>query len=537
MLDKQTEKIVKYYKGEKYADYLQNLVLNDINNSELPECLKDKKYFFRIDKNLNFDKNNIESFYERYLKSDRQNISNCNNMFKNGAFLRDFTHIVESLNSFVENNQLPYYLSPKLIKFYDDKLMLQKKDLDKFLLSDSRKKINKNEYDTEFLLSKVAKNQMVSKQDLNLKTLNSLIAYLFFCSVIPDNPNITKKELSNKVEYLTVINPALPMELTELIKQGILGNIEETPIRYFKDIVDCFKNSINKECKNKPVKHLVSYYSQTGLNKRFNEDIIYTLQGGDTTFIVVSDGVTNAEIGQGGQVSSIILQKLRNGEKNLKKMLLTLDSLTLSHEEWQIKVKDVIIKILTVINEKVVKEINDLIKSEKLENVKELSIMAATINIVIVTNNWGLIGWLGDSPAYLFRNGKLISLLDEHNSKYETFINRLKGKKNKRFEKEEVLSRVIPFYSINNSYIETEDMATLIQFKNFFLKVNDKFITGSDGIIDNMDGVLKKDKINEFIKCLDNDSNAYDITHKGVNGSDNISCAILTISHKRGKDE
>ncbi len=298
-------------------------------------------------------------------------------MFQNGEFLKDFNHIVEGLDTFAANEQFSFYLDPQLITFYDDKLFLQNKDCNKFLLTERRRKINKKDYNGEFLLSKVAKNQMVAKQDLNNKTLNSLIAYLFFYSVIPSNPYITKQKLVSKIEYLTTINPQLPLELTDLIKNGIAGNIDKTPVRYFGDIVNCFKNSINKQCENKVVEHEISAYTQTGLNKRFNEDIIYTLKHKGSSILVVSDGVTNSDIGQGGLVSSIILSKLRTEESRFKRLFDKLSNLTNSYEEWSNRVESTLIKLLNRINEKIIKEVNNLIQSEEIDDVDNQSIMSA----------------------------------------------------------------------------------------------------------------------------------------------------------------
>ncbi len=163
--------------------------------------------------------------------------------------------------------------------------------------------------------------------------------------------------------------------------------------------------------------------------------------------------------------------------------------------------------------------------------------MSATINISIITNNWGVIGWLGDSPAYVFRNRNLVSLLEEHNNKYENFISNLNGKKVDSLSKDDTLTRVLPYYTIKENQVEESNIENLLQFKNFFLKINDKFVTGSDGIIDNMEGVLKKDKVNELSDYLSDDLSAYEITKKGVKGTDNISCLVLNITNKENQDE
>ena len=515
--------------------YIGNLVSEDLSKQHIPECLLNEPGIAKID--INYNKENFKSFNELFLNSEKGYKQNCKDMYDDGEFSNKFKILVETITTLTEKKEFIYYLDPKELFFFEDKLVFDQNVYDKLVLKGRNKKLDMQNYDKAFLFPKARKKQSVESRDLDNKGINSLIAYLFFVSLIPENQKIANLKLVNHIKYLHLFNDSLPVELKPLLNDAIKGKIDKPAASFFHDIKNCFKNSVNRYADNRVYDLSVSYYSQKGLKKRYNEDTVASIKSTNekSVIMMVADGVSTAEIGNGGMVSAEVLNFFRNREAFLKNELDNLENLSDDFSKWEKESKKVINNVITKVNNSTINKLNNIISEENILRAEEKALMSSTVNIAIVTGNWCVIGWLGDSPAFLSRNNKMIELLNEHNAEQEKFVSYYNDTDCKfKDDNDAALSRVVPMIKKNNDgKLIADNIEDYIEFRYFFLKKNDILLMGSDGIIDNMSGVLLKDKIKEISDVLSSNSKnnyAYEITKKGISGVDNITAVVLNIN-------
>ncbi len=134
----------------------------------------------------------------------------------------------------------------------------------------------------------------------------------------------------------------------------------------------------------------MTFYTRThiGLVRKKNEDSCYAAELNDGFFAIVADGMGGHN---GGEVASGIVidtSRLYLEEKPLAQLT-----------------PDDIIHVLSLSNKNV---------WEKACRDKELKGMGSTATLVLIRDDEAIIGHVGDSRAYLFRNGQLEQLTKDH---------------------------------------------------------------------------------------------------------------------------
>lgn len=134
----------------------------------------------------------------------------------------------------------------------------------------------------------------------------------------------------------------------------------------------------------------MTFYTRThiGLVRKKNEDSCYAAELNDGFFAIVADGMGGHN---GGEVASGIVidtSRLYLEEKPLAQLT-----------------RDDIIHVLSLSNKNV---------WEKACRDKELKGMGSTATLVLIRDDKAIIGHVGDSRAYLFRNGQLEQLTKDH---------------------------------------------------------------------------------------------------------------------------
>lgn len=132
------------------------------------------------------------------------------------------------------------------------------------------------------------------------------------------------------------------------------------------------------------------YYSKTdkGIVRSQNEDFIYAPQGSDGFFAVVADGMGGHQAGE--VASRIVVDTVADALKNADPQSIT---------------KEDLCNILVEANRNVWNKARSDIK---------LKGMGSTATAAVFRNSEAIIGHIGDSRAYLFRDGGLLQITKDH---------------------------------------------------------------------------------------------------------------------------
>ncbi|GGH25608.1 Stp1/IreP family PP2C-type Ser/Thr phosphatase [Paenibacillus segetis] len=166
---------------------------------------------------------------------------------------------------------------------------------------------------------------------------------------------------------------------------------------------------------------------------------------------------------------------------------------------------------------------NEVVYQKSQENV-EYHNMGTTVVAVLLKNQAGIIGHIGDSRAYLFRQGNVVQLTDDH-----SLVNELV--KNKQISEEE--ASVHPRRNVLTRALGTDEQVT-VDMDPLTLELGDILLLCSDGLSNYVTTEQMTMKLGSDSRSLK--EKADDLLQLALNagGDDNITVALLEFHEEAG---
>jgi len=526
-------------KNKKYE-----IIINHFEN-KIPDVLLNNQYFIDINKSDGVLRSYEEAFIneEKYFKKNTKDFyeeRNIFNLFKNLAYI---------LDDLIEQNIFTFALLPDKLYFDEKDDYKIWYDFNSYSLFEGKiYNITRNDFIN--YISAAHKNifrENISPREYNHYYTNYAYLYLLFISLIPieasEIGDVDKKQIINN---FGIANEKAPLELASIFQEIILNNNNEggyTPVKIFKKIKNIFNHSINKPRKYEALDLKIDSYSQKGIVKKRQEDQYYTLKLGESALIMVADGISKSDIGNGRMASTAVLDYFEENELIIKDKLKKLNDLNDGeHKTWQSFSHKYIREIIYGVEKYILKKLNNI--TNEIDSVNNKAVMATTINIVLITGNKLTISWLGDSPAYLYRGERLVELIEPHNLSTNQFKSKLNSQEYNELNYDSSDNRItkclpygIKYDKESESYQIIKDNYEL-EFKDFFFKENDLLIIGSDGIVDCFS--RGEDKLKEILNNLfknEKKSFAYELTKAAAEDRSNDNITAVTVYFTKGGDQ
>ncbi|MBN2008994.1 serine/threonine-protein phosphatase [candidate division KSB1 bacterium] len=239
-----------------------------------------------------------------------------------------------------------------------------------------------------------------------------------------------------------------------------------------------------------------AYISDRGLNPRYtvNEDSYLIMP--DEHVFAVADGVGGAHAGD--VASSSALGIIKKGVEQF------------GHRSGDNKIR--FLQIL-------IKAANNVVYQKGKRKNKQ---MASTLAIVLIDQNYAVIGHVGDSRIYIIRDGKLVQLTKDH-SKLQELLDQnpqLTITRN-NYSDGHVITRALG-----------ADPIVYPDIQKVILKHNDIFILCTDGIYSHNSDVDLLDAINQYANMLPIACEQFKLNCYEKGAKDNLTAIVLKISQE-----
>lgn len=166
---------------------------------------------------------------------------------------------------------------------------------------------------------------------------------------------------------------------------------------------------------------------------------------------------------------------------------------------------------------------NEVVFQKSQENV-EYHNMGTTVVAILLKNQAGIIGHIGDSRAYLFRQGKVVQLTDDH-----SLVNELV--KNKQISEEE--ASVHPRRNVLTRALGTDEQVT-VDMDPLTLELGDILLLCSDGLSNYVTTEQMTYKLGSDTHSLKEKADELLQLALNAGGDDNITVALLEFHEEAG---
>lgn len=548
MFDSDGLRFLKYHYGLEREEEIQDkisTILQEAMRDDIPESLHNHPALAVYP-----PKQEEKTFTQSFLTADHYWEANTSSFQCGGPILKIFQNLGEILTELCNERVYFYYLDPDAIYLFGTNIYFPWGELDHYATEVAKpfSRIKKAPYS----VAKPLQRGSIAQKDLTPYLPTYTLAYLLYRSLTPPHLIIKRdSDLMAFLSYLGTCNEMLPLDLKELLLAVITGEERGlSPLAFVKRVKSLFIKDRQRKVPYQPLQVEVDHYKQLGMKKEQQEDQSFVSSTSTSALLMVADGVSKATIGTGRLASTTALDCLEEQRQTIQRELSQLDSIASSSlEEWQKKASSFLESLYTRIQHALIERLNSTNKNRLIKPTDH--IMSTTLNIAVITGNWVMVSWMGDSPAFIFNKDRLSILIEPHiqiQSDVKALV--LKERKNlQREEKEGALTRYLPYslsYNEERRHFEGDNPKDIAQ-RYFHLMPGDLFFMGSDGIVDCLKGYGAKEKKDRLAQLLQQVGSkytnlrglTYEVTKRIVeeNGFDNVSMVAARISqHKGGKN-
>lgn len=207
------------------------------------------------------------------------------------------------------------------------------------------------------------------------------------------------------------------------------------------------------------------------LSTPINQDAIFYDLIYQTAFMLVADGVSTARFGRGDIASSILRAEAERAWRSL-------DDFDIDSDE---DIRAWMAGIMNRANRQLIEEVNE--QFAPFDGSRPLDVMATTATMALVHEGTVTLASLGDSPAYLVRDGNIERLNRDHNVMTLELARGTSPERVASLAWPDALSRCLGSYALaSNGRLIPRDSE--IDFLQIDLQYGDRILLCSDGIVD-----------------------------------------------------
>lgn len=292
-----------------------------------------------------------------------------------------------------------------------------------------------------------------------------------------------------------------PSNLVDLLAGAIEASVKERPHMKCRELLDRSLRSLKtsvfrlRPATNASLAHECFGYSVQGLHKTGgNEDRWGAWQHGPATLLVVADGVSTADLGSGSVAAEEIVQLIGTSYYGRTAFSDTVSNCVADPGGWAQRAQELLEGLLRKAHHQIVKRTNSLARERPGRSAAEHP-MSSTATLAFVYGDQATVGWVGDSPAWIYSptRGIVSRVTAAQNVGRESEF---------RFESApENASLTQTVGGCDFSPVERKYVPASLQpeFVTIQLEVGDLLILGSDGVVDGIEAASGPDNEAKFI--------------------------------------
>ena len=280
-----------------------------------------------------------------------------------------------------------------------------------------------------------------------------------------------------------------PSNLIDLLIDAIEAPVKERSRTTCRELLDralrSLKTSVfrTRPSANASLAHECFGYSVPGLNKEGpNEDRFGMWQHGPASLLLVADGVSTADLGSGSVAAEEVVQLIGTSVYGQKAFIDAAEVCAADPKGWARHASNFLDDLLRRAHAQIVKRTNSFAR-EQVGRPAARHPMSTTATLAFVFGDQAVIGWVGDSPAWIHSptRGLVCRVTTAHNVGRESAF---------RFESTEepaALTQTVggcDFSSAERKYVPASLQPDFVTVQ---LDVGDLVILGSDGAVDGID--------------------------------------------------
>lgn len=278
----------------------------------------------------------------------------------------------------------------------------------------------------------------------------------------------------------THLMPEIPWSWAPLFLAQLSGDTPPSAHWFLDRLVDCARRDArNPDVAREPADWNLGASREQGCNKITQDDFVYVTNRSRVWFCMVSDGVSRSTIGSGEDASLLVEQAMNSHLTSLEKELELLNS-ELPEKVWRARAEKTLSQVGNWINSDLISEIRRR-HPGPIQPTDE--VMSVTSTMVIVRGNWCAIAQCGDSAAFLFKDGLLMQVTQEHSVRFANILFSLTGQTQFPETGNDVI-RLLP-NTANTSSVQVliPAIRNLFTFSHLNLDARSRLLVCTDGLL------------------------------------------------------
>ena len=322
----------------------------------------------------------------------------------------------------------------------------------------------------------------------------------------------------------THLMPEIPWSWSQLFVAWLCGDIPPSARWFLDRLVDCARRDArNPEGHRAPSAWDIGAGCEQGGSKPTQQDFVFVTNRGRVWFCMVSDGVSRSTIGSGEDASLGVGNALNSHLLTLEQELERLNC-ALPERAWRARAEKTLSLVGHWINEELIAEIR-LRHPGPIDPTDE--VMSVTSTMVLVRDTWCSIAQCGDSGAYLFQDGLMIPVTQEHSVRFANILSSLTGQS--QFpETRNNVTRLLP-NAANTPSVQVliPGIQDLFTFSFLYLGSNSRLLVCTDGLLSK--ALTRRVVLNQILRRIPKGLDAataaqWILRHAAAqNGEDNMS--------------
>jgi serine/threonine protein phosphatase PrpC len=334
----------------------------------------------------------------------------------------------------------------------------------------------------------------------------------------------------------------VPSSLIDLLAGAIDASVKERSGMTCRQLLDRALRSLRssvfrlRAAADASVGHQSFGYSVPGLHKQGgNEDRFGSWQHGRASLLLVADGVSTADLGSGSVAAEELVQLIGTSDYGRTSFAEAVSACVADPQEWVRRATAYLDDLLRRAHQQIVKRTNSLARERSGHPIAKHP-MSTTATLAFVFGDQAVVGWVGDSPAWIYSPGRgLVSRVTVAQN-----VGRESEFSFDSNDKNAALTQTVggcDFSSVERKYTPAPLRP---EFVTVQLDVGDLVILGSDGVVDGIAAVpdpeneatftaevrrlgTEKKPLNQLVRDL------IDPAEKGLS-HDNISLVVLRVT-------
>jgi serine/threonine protein phosphatase PrpC len=278
----------------------------------------------------------------------------------------------------------------------------------------------------------------------------------------------------------THLMPEIPWSWSQLFLAQLSGDTAPSAHWFLDRLVDCArKDARNPEVPKAPAAWDIGACRERGCSKSTQDDFVFVTNRSRVWFCMVSDGVSRSNIGSGEDASLLVEQALINHRTSLEQQLECLNC-ELPEKIWRAQAEKTLGLVGHWIN-------SDLISEIRRRHPGPIQpgdeVMSVTSTMVLLRGNWCVTAQCGDSAAFLFQDGLMMQVTQEHSVRFANILFSLTGQDQFQERNNDVI-RLLP-NAANTSSVQVliPAIRNLFTFSHLNLSTHSRLLVCTDGLL------------------------------------------------------